>query len=648
MIKYYTTTNTTDAQLNKIKTLCSGTCRGIVISQDNRKIYFQPTDNTPGWSVGQAEYLIKTTDCPDSGETLGRKLYGGKKYLQNSSSHLLFNVHVTNFGVKVGDTIELYLQYGGHLIVKNSANIQLLNKQVAVADGNLVLVKIVCINVDSEGNASWSAKLAGGGSALAFDTDTWEKVSANFTDNKDSGLPVATSALYNGVSGLLTNSEHAFWNGTPFYFNGSIISGSKSIVPSTLPYAKYESATTPTTASAGVVTLLNVDTGLDSGYPNGILTGRLGSWEQPLNAITTVKYVHGQEYLVLSTIFNEVQYTEPRSMKQGAAASLVRTNILPSAAPDGTYGIVTTNSGYTSSAISASPDVWVASAAYKYISGVIDGLDLNDEDALTAVTFNGTKHPADNQNRIANIGTVSTAINGHTHAADGDNYIDLGNSFVEITQGSMTAGYYVQRTSTGYKLDPGIATLSSTYTATGDYSSITVDGNAIPVMLYNVGQERFFPIEKGSLTAGTGTNAGKFIIDLRPYYAYIGFNPSDSGGDNCKWIVYYGAGINDIYTKANTITKATVNSANYNVQFLNGDVHVLTFTGTGTTQLMIPDLAEGHGMIIKIINNGPRTIKFGSTNRTLVDSAGTYTVSFFNFGSGNGGIQQIGEVTNVY
>ena len=633
MIKYFTT-NANNTQLEQIRSKCStNKYTGIVVSKDKRKIYIQPNDNTSGFSIGQAEFLINITSCYKH-DTLGLLLEPGMSYLQNDN-YFKFYINSANFGIKDGDVINLYLTRSGTVqIFKSNDGINpFFSSPISVVNGSFALVKIVY------NSGAWTGYLTAGGGALEFATDTWNNISANFTSNRNEFQPLAMSALYNGVSGLLTNSGHAFWNGVPFYFNGSVISGSKSIAPSTLPYARYESSLTPTLISAGVVTLLDVDTGLDNGYPNGILTGRLGSWEQPLNAITTVKYVHGQEYLVLSTIFNNVQYTEPKGMKQGAAASLVRTNILPSAAANGTYGITTLESGITSGTVKDSPYPWQASSAYKFISGVIDGLDLSDDDALTAVTFNGTKH--NGVNRIANIGTVSATFNGHTVSADTTNLINLGTSIVEITQGGTTnkVGKYVQRTATGYQLADGISTLSSTY-STVTNNILTVDGNAIPIMIQtNLGN--IYPLEKGSLSAGTGSNAGKFLIDTRPYMAYD--NQDSFTG---PWTVYYGAGINDLYTTANTVVTGTINSSTYSALFNTADVHVLSSTGTGTTTLTIPDLPTGHGMIIKFINTSGRTIKFG--NDTLISSAGQYSASFFNFGPDGGGTQRIGEVTNVY
>ena len=647
MIRYFTTNDTNNEQLTKIKNLCSSSYDGMVVSQDKRKIYYQAGDNSEGFSIGESEFLINTNSITPH-NVYGKLLEPGMKYIQgivNNVADQEFYVPLNSFGLKIGDTVELYLQKTCNLFVKNSNGTSIFRDNggdiipsipVSVGDNSLTLIKIVYVAA-----GIWTGYVAGGGSALSFATNTWANISAGWEENKTKGQPVSIATIYDSVSGLLT--EQKFWNDNRYYFNGSILTGANSIAPSTIPYAKYESSTTPTIASAGVVTLLNVETGLDSGYSNGILTGRLDSWTQPLNAMTTVRYVHGQKYQILSTIFNDVQYTESIGMQQGAQASLVRTNILPSAAPDGTYGIVTTNSGFTSAAISASPDVWVASSAYKFISGVVKDLDFSAalEDLVSAVTFNGTKH--ESVDHVVDIGTISTQINNHVISANTNNLIDLGNNFVEITQGTPTVGYYVQRTVDGYKLDPGITTLSSSYN-TANNNILTVDGNAIPVMIQtNLGN--IYPLEKGSLSAGTGSDAGKFLIDIRPYLAYD--NVASFTG---PWTVYYGAGINNLYTTANTVTNAVVNTSTHNILFSEADVHVLTFNGTGEVLLTVPDdstttggLPKGHGIVIKIINNGPSIIKFGGD--TLVTTAGEYSASFFNFGAGT---ERVGEVVSIY
>lgn len=179
------------------------------------------------------------------------------------------------------------------------------------------------------------------------------------------------------------------------------------------------------------------------------------------------------------------------------------------------------------------------------------------------------------------------------------------------------------------------STLSSVYTSSNIVSTnyLEIDSNAIPVSLQtNLGN--IYPIEKGTLTQNNGT----FYINITPYLTY-----DEAASFTGQWIVYYGAGLNNIYTTANTVSSEIISSSPYNIHFATADVYVLTFETLGTYVLTNSDLAVGHGMIIKLINTAGATIMFGG--HILVSSTGSYSFSLFNFGSG---AEQVGEVTAVY
>lgn len=177
--------------------------------------------------------------------------------------------------------------------------------------------------------------------------------------------------------------------------------------------------------------------------------------------------------------------------------------------------------------------------------------------------------------------------------------------------------------------------LSSVYTSADIVSSdyLKVDGRAIPVSL-QTNLNNYYPIEKGTLTRENDS----FLINITPYLTY-----DSAGSFTGPWTVYYGAGLNDVYTTANTVSGVTVSSSPYNIRFTEADVYVLTFETVGTYTLTNSDLAVGHGMIIKLINTAGATIMFGG--HILVSTAGSYSFSIFNFGTG---AEQVGEVTAVY
>lgn len=178
-------------------------------------------------------------------------------------------------------------------------------------------------------------------------------------------------------------------------------------------------------------------------------------------------------------------------------------------------------------------------------------------------------------------------------------------------------------------------TLSGVYTSANIVSSdyLQVDGNAIPVYL-QTNLNNYYPIEKGTLTR----SGSSFLINTTPYLTY-----DSSVSFTGQWTVYYGAGLNDVYTTANTVSSVIISSSPYNIQFTVADVYVLTFNTVGTYTLTNSDLAVGHGMIIKLINTAGATIMFGG--HILASTAGNYSFSIFNFGTG---AEQVGEVTNVY
>lgn len=180
-----------------------------------------------------------------------------------------------------------------------------------------------------------------------------------------------------------------------------------------------------------------------------------------------------------------------------------------------------------------------------------------------------------------------------------------------------------------------LPTLSSVYTSANIVSSnyLQVDGNAIPVYL-QTNLNNYYPIEKGTLSR----EGSSFLINTTPYLTY-----DNVGSFAGQWTVYYGAGLNDVYTTANTVSSVVVSSSPYNIRFTEADVYVLTFNAAGTFTLTNSDLAAGHGMIIKLINTGGATIMFGG--HVLVSTVGSYSFSIFNFGTG---AEQVGEVTTVY
>lgn len=180
-----------------------------------------------------------------------------------------------------------------------------------------------------------------------------------------------------------------------------------------------------------------------------------------------------------------------------------------------------------------------------------------------------------------------------------------------------------------------LPTLSSVYTSANIVSSdyLQVDGNAIPVYL-QTNLNNYYPIEKGTLSR----EGSSFLINTTPYLTY-----DSAGSFTGQWTVYYGAGLNDVYTTANTVSSVVVSSSPYNIKFTEADVYVLTFNTAGTFTLTNSDLAVGHGMIIKLINTSGATIMFGG--HVLVSTVGSYSFSIFNFGTG---AEQVGEVTIVY
>jgi hypothetical protein len=312
----------------------------------------------------------------------------------------------------------------------------------------------------------------------------------------------------------------------------------------------------------------------------------------------------------------------------------ILTSVLPSADTNGNWGITTIEGRYTKADISGSEYPMAASAVYYYVSANVDSYTTG---SLSAVILDGNKVEA--TNRVADLGTISVTANGSTYTATSAHNVDLGNNWVKITEGNPTAGYYVQRTETGYKLDPGIATISATYSTIDDGTKVmTIDGSNVPYMIKTYAGN-LYPIEKGTLSAGPN---GTFLLDTKPYMVYDGVTSFSA-----PWTVYYGAGINDIYTTANTVQTVTVPAANntYSVDFINGDVAVITISPTTSNELTLTlaNIPVGHGMIVKVINNAGRPIKFAA--RTIITGAGTYSFSVFNFGDG---AQQVGEVTTVY
>ena len=112
--------------------------------------------------------------------------------------------------------------------------------------------------------------------------------------------------------------------------------------------------------------------------------------------------------------------------------------------------------------------------------------------------------------------------------------------------------------------------ISGSYDSTDLVSTnyLAVDNSAIPVSLQtNLGN--IYPLEKGSISRGDGV----FLIDTRPYLIY-----DDSASFTGPWYVYYGAGINDIYTTANIVQTVTINSGETtkSIYFGNGDIAVIT------------------------------------------------------------------------
>lgn len=644
MIKYYNLAETNGDILSTIQTSCSGRWDGIVVSKDKRKIYYQPKDNTQSISVAQQENLIVVEDItPKSSRysnTYGWLLLPNERYIQYTNTTTKFYVTPSSYGLRAGDTIELYLTNVSQVKIYNwssgQSNIQpFFSSPINIGGNSTVLIKLVY-----EGASIWTAYIAGGGSSLAFDTSTWVALTGGWESNKNSGQPVAASALYNTINDVFTNQKTL--DNQNFYFNGGVITGSTSVAPSTLPKAKAQTLSqAASTLSAGIVNVYSI---MDLDVNTMALTSNWAD-NRILQGIDVAKAVHDTQYHTLTTMFNgPFQYTDPILPY---VSTLIRTEILPQATTT-TSGIVKICNGTTSATISGSDGTWIASSAYSYINTALNNLNIDAKTSskLSAVTFNGYKYtPTGTAYGVANLGTLSAIINGKTKTATADrygSYLNFGDTWVEITQGATetsgpnsTVGYYVQRTVDGYKLDPGIATLSATRSLTSSDRTIDAGGKAMPVMVQSPAGN-FYPLQKGSLSFAS--NTGSYVIDIRPYMTYE--NISNPAG---TWTIYYGAGINDLYTTANTVTSSTVNTTSYNVQFMTADVHVLTFTGTGTTTITIPDLAKGHGVIIKIINNGPRTIKFG--NDTLVSSTGSYSVSFFNFGSG---AERVGQVTQVY
>lgn len=486
-----------------------------------------------------------------------------------------------------------------------------------------------------------------------------------------------------------------------------------SIMPGILPSATVQTlADAPSgwgiTTLTSVVGLGNVNT--FSGYNSSLKTKvkGLSALGVPMPASTAFWYTSAIiEQAVLGVYFDT---SDTSKMK-------IFANYLPSAKADDTWGITTIESGYTKAAISGSDKPMAANAVYKYISGnvesytssaisgirirksngtdyspvlsasvsgrianlynviqdeykpsacsgsakivsasglytyVKDNVETYTSSAVSAITFNLSTHTG--TNRVVDIGTMSTRINEKSYSANTSNLIDLGNNYVQVT-GTINNGYFVKKTTDGWTTDPGITTLSSNYTSsnlsstTFSTSSLVVDGKAIPVMI-KTGAGNLYPIEKGTLSAA-GVN---FLIDVRPYLVYDGATTFTG-----TWTVYYGAGINDIYTTANTIQNIVIGSSDSNktVYFNSGDVAVITTNSSSPTTitLQIPaygsgtgqslnGLPVGHGIVFKIINSGGKTIKFAT--RTLVSSTGSYSVSFFNFGNG---AEQVGEVVHVY
>lgn len=638
MIKYFTTNNTTNAQLQDVRLSCNNKYDGLIISQDRRKIIYQPKDNTSGFSVGQTDYLVKTSTC-NWNATYGRQLIPGMKYIQDESDQptqttVKYYVPIRSFGIKAGDTVELYITHGSQILLKELGNsTAILDTSISISSNSFVVVKIICESVTADGVASWSAYLTAGGSALNFDTHDWSSITGGFNVNKKNGQALATSALYNSVSGLLTNQK--FWDNQRYYFDGSILSGNLSISATVLPWPTVVSSnvnetlsevTSTYSAKKGGVVVYDVPYNTTT---NRILSSNINTTSGVINGRTVAKYVQGQMFNLISSTFNVDSYQNPQSYNY--ANQLIRTTVLPSAEPD-KWGITRLESGITSGEVKDSPYPWQASACYEFLKNMMDEFEVPD--SVSAVKFNNTVHDFDADGNC-DIGIMSTQINGVVHGSAPENLIDLGNNFAQVSD--PVVGQYVIKTADGYTTDPGIATLSSIHTvAAGEYQ-IDADGKAIPILIQSPAG-KLYPIQKGSMTVQS--NTGHFIIDLHPYTAYD--NVSTPQG---TWKVYYGAGINNLYTTANTVVSATVASSpsSYNILFETADVHVLRFTTAGTTNLLCNDLEKGHGMIIKIVNPGGRTIQFGGD--TIITSTGTYSFSLFNFGSG---AERVGEVTNVY
>ena len=215
-----------------------------------------------------------------------------------------------------------------------------------------------------------------------------------------------------------------------------------------------------------------------------------------------------------------------------------------------------------------------------------------------------------------------------------DGIAHLGSGYVQI-DGEPTVGEYLKYTEDGWTTQE-LAKLSCSYTSEDVSNNIlSVSGDYLPIMI-RTNKNTLYPIEKGTMTLQNG----QFKIKLLPYLSYD--NSAEFTG---TWVVYFGSGINDVYTTANTVTSGAIADAlPYSVDFEEADVHVLNVTATGTVTLLVTNLAVGHGMVIKVINNNGASIQFAG--RTLIAESGTYSFSVFCFEEGK--VEQIGEVTQVY
>lgn len=617
MIKYYKINQgTTNAALKDISNsiLTGFKTDSMIVAEDTNRIYY----HSP--ATGSKPVLIGNTDNYvgiNFASTQQYNLQPNTNYYKTGTGRLLKLPDSDYCNLKVGDVVRVFN--------KGDNTVDLIFRYGKSSTTDFVVPKDASYNREFvfryQGNDVW-APLTG---VIAFNelpsaqisynsTTGWD--TTNSTQNDTWGVTVLTSVVDANAANTtakvnrlksLSATSFALPGSTIFYFTSAIIQEQIKDVyfNTTVPTSNLPSANT--SGGWGITTI-------ESGY-----TKDISGSAKPIAASAVYKYISG----------NVESYTTGAisGIKVGDATATITNRV----ADLGTI----VQSSYTKAGISGSAKPMAASAVYNYVSANVDSYTTG---AVSAINYNGTKYTP--TNRVADLGTLSTQINGAAYGANTGNLIDLGNGWVNVT--SPNAGEYVKRTSNGYITDPGVATLSSVYSSTAVSNNIlTVDGKAIPVMIKtNAGT--LYPIEKGTLSAATVGGVAKYKIDINPYLVYDGA-ASFAG----SWTVYYGAGINDIYTTANTIQTVGVDASvtQATINFNNGDVAIVNCTGSTSTpvNLLITNVPIGHGMIIKVINNAGRPITFAT--RTIISSPGSYSFSIFNFGNNP---EQVGEVTVVY